>query len=96
MFTGRLGIHTGIVNHGGEAADMKMEGKTRSFGIGEFGLITLLEGQAIILHPYLHCRDMQFEWFMKDLMKLSIRVNVAIERADEVVPIAMDWLASEG
>ncbi|MDP6779503.1 MAG: sulfatase-like hydrolase/transferase, partial [Candidatus Latescibacteria bacterium] len=30
-FTGRFGIHTGIVGHGGTAADMRLEGTERGF-----------------------------------------------------------------
>ena len=31
LLTGRFGIHTGVVGHGGTAADMRLEGATRSF-----------------------------------------------------------------
>lgn len=31
LMSGRFGIHTGVVNHGGEAADMRHEGKNRGF-----------------------------------------------------------------
>lgn len=31
FFTGRFGIHTGIVGHGGTAADMRLTGKERGF-----------------------------------------------------------------
>ena len=32
LFNGRFGIHTGIVGHGGTAADLRLEGRDRSFG----------------------------------------------------------------
>ncbi len=31
LMTGRFGIHTGVVGHGGTAADPRIEGKTRGF-----------------------------------------------------------------
>ncbi|TFF91860.1 MAG: sulfatase, partial [Promethearchaeota archaeon] len=31
MFMGRFGIHTGIVGHGGTAADLRLKGKERGF-----------------------------------------------------------------
>ncbi|MGE5557470.1 MAG: sulfatase [Bacillota bacterium] len=31
LMTGRFGIHTGVVGHGGTAADVRLEGKTRGF-----------------------------------------------------------------
>jgi len=32
LMTGRFGIHTGVVGHGGTAADMRIEGRSRGFG----------------------------------------------------------------
>ena len=32
MYSGRFGIHTGVVGHGGTAAQPKIEGPTRGFG----------------------------------------------------------------
>ena len=31
MFTGKFGIHTGVVGHGGTAADLRLEGAKRDF-----------------------------------------------------------------
>jgi choline-sulfatase len=31
LFSGRFGIHTGVVGHGGTAADMRLEGAKRGF-----------------------------------------------------------------
>ncbi len=98
MFTGRLGIHTGIVNHGGEAADMKMEGKTRSFGIGKnFGLITSFRRAGYYtasISPFAE-RHAAW-WFYEGFNEIINTGKCGNERADEVVPIAMDWLEGKG
>lgn len=31
LFNGRFGIHTGVVGHGGTAADLRLEGSPRAF-----------------------------------------------------------------
>ena len=42
LFRGRHGIHTGVVGHGGTAADPKIEGTTRAFHQRWVGWITAL------------------------------------------------------
>ena len=34
LYTGRFGIHSGVVNHGGLAADLRLQGRERGFRHG--------------------------------------------------------------
>ena len=49
MFTGRFGIHTGVVGHGGSAADIRPVGRERRFHTSDQrpGFIDCLRGQGL-------------------------------------------------
>lgn len=98
MFTGRFGIHTGVVNHGGEAADMKLEGEARTFGIGEnFGLIHSFRKAGYYtasISPFAE-RHAAW-WFYEGFNEMINTGKCGHERADEIVPIALDWLDDKG
>lgn len=98
LFSGRFGIHTGVVNHGGEAADMKLEGKDRPFGIGNnFGWITSFRRagyHTVSISPFAE-RHAAW-WFYEGFNEMVNTGKCGGERADEIVPIAIDWLDEHG
>jgi len=96
LFTGRFGIHTGVVNHGGEAADPFIAGyPTREFRMGrnrlpwmarlkEAGLYT------VSVSPYAERHSAW--WFYEGFREMHNPGKGGQERADEINPIALDWI----
>jgi len=62
LSTGRFGIHTGVVGHGGTAADMRLEGSRREFrgAYADFlgGVLTRAGLRPVTISPFAerHCR----------------------------------------
>jgi len=96
LFTGRFGIHTGIINHGGVAADMKLEGKDRGFGALEGKnhgwMIALRKAgyHTVSISPFAE-RHAAW-WFYEGFNEMINTGKCGKETADEVVPLALDWL----
>jgi choline-sulfatase len=97
LFTGRLGVHTGVVNHGGVAADIRPQGASRDEGnTGEYRTwMSALRGEgyhtAFISpfpqrHAAWHVLDGFEEWHDTK--------GGGNERADVVYPYAEEWLNS--
>ena len=97
LFTGRLGIHTGVVNHGGIAADVRSRGSDREENnTGEYRTwMTALrqEGHQTALvspfpqrHAAWHVLDGFEEWHDTK--------GSGNERAEVVFPYADEWLES--
>ncbi|SNZ17034.1 Arylsulfatase A [Natronoarchaeum philippinense] len=95
LFTGRLGVHTGVVNHGGAAADIRSPGSEREDGNrGEYqSWMTALRqaGHHIALvspfpqrHAAWHVLDGFDEWHDTG--------GNGTERAEVVYPYAEEWL----
>lgn len=95
LFSGRFGIHNGVVNHGGLAAQPRPEGSDRGFSAdGQFtslpatlrnaGLHTALISSFPTRHGAFHVLDGFENW--KDTG------GRGFERADEVAAHAEDWL----
>ncbi len=99
MFTQRLGIHTGIVGHGGTAADMKIQGETRGFNVtnDRKGLVMAL-GDAgyytVSISPF--AQRHAAWWFYEGFREIYNPGKGGQERADEVIPLALDWLDRKG
>lgn len=100
MFLGRFGIHTGIVDHGGIAADPKIEGEKRGFNnmnSPERGLVTCLRKlglYTVSVSPFAE-RHAAW-WFYQGFREIINPGKGGIERADEVVPHALKWLEERG
>ena len=99
LFTGRFGIHTGVVNHGGINADPRPIGSRREFrGLGEFhtwpeamqraGYDTTLISPFPSRHGAYHVLDGFDEWIDTG--------GTGRETADEVASAAIEWLDDRG
>ena len=99
LLTGRFGIHTGVVNHGGTDADPAIDGPTRGFfsrlhldafpnRLREKGLRT------VTVSSFAH-RHSAFHWYAG----FDEAYNVGkwgMETAEDVYVVASDWLQRRG
>jgi len=95
LFTGRLGIHTGVVGHGGTAADLRTEGPTRHFwnAADRLPWMMVLANQGIhtvSVSPYAERHGAW--WFYHGFREMVNPGKRGGERADEVTPYALDWI----
>lgn len=95
LFRGRFGIHTGVVGHGGTAADERLEGASRQFRqsreaaswmevLREAGLHT------VSVSPFAERHSAW--WFYRGFSEMINPGKGGQERADEVAPLAIDWI----
>lgn len=95
LFLGRFGMHTGVVGHGGTAADPHLEGALRGFRqsracpswmdvLREAGLHT------VSISPFAERHSAW--WFYRGFAEMINPGKGGLERADEVTPLALDWL----
>ena len=100
LLTGRYGIHSGVINHGGVCADRPPDGSERSFqdSLANAGsLFHLLRASG------LHCayvggfgeRHSAYWWYagFHEVMDTGKHGN---ESAEEVTPTALDWIRRHG
>jgi arylsulfatase A-like enzyme len=99
-FTGRFGIHTGVVGHGGSAADIRPVGTGRAFSTMRQrpGLVWAFR-QQLGLYP-VSCSSFAERhsawWFCEGWREMFNPGKGGGERADEVVPYALEWIARNG
>ena len=96
LMTGRFGIHTGVVGHGGTAADMRLEGADRGFAsdFGQRDSLWLQFRQAGMwtasVSPYAERHSAW--WFHAGLNETLNPGRRGMESAEEVTPLALDWI----
>ncbi|MFX0000419.1 MAG: sulfatase [Candidatus Hodarchaeota archaeon] len=95
FFTGRFGIHTGIVGHGGTAADLRLTGKKRGFSDQQkerFWISQLRKRKyyTVSISPFAE-RHSAF-WFYAGWREMYNTGLRGFERADQVFPFAEKWL----
>ncbi len=99
FFTGRFGIHTGIVGHGGTAADMILTGLKREFE-DDFknqqwvSLLRRAQYYPVSISPFAERHSAY--WFCagwKEMYNTGLR---GFETADNVFPYAEKWLKNNG
>jgi len=94
-FTGRPGIHTGVVGHGGTAADMRLMGRERGFAdrcrtdnlparLRQAGLHTASVSPFAERHGAW--------WFYAGFSEMHNTGKGGMESAEEVTPHALEWL----
>ena len=100
LATGTFGIRNGVVNHGGAAADLRSQGAGRRF-------TSIFQDRAwatqfyragwhtasISSFPFRHSASWWNHGFME---AMNLMRGWGGERADEVLPGALDWLARNG
>ena len=95
MFMGRFGIHTGVVNHGGLAADLRPIGRERGFRWMQQrpGFIWTVRQQGyypVSVSPF---AERHSAWWFCDGWREMINTGKGgSESAEEVFPQALDWL----
>lgn len=98
LFSGRCGIHNGVVNHGGAAADLPPEGAARGFNsahahtnwmsrLRRAGLRTATVSSFGERHSAWH-------WYagFNEIMNCG---SYGMENADPVEPLALGWIARQ-
>ena len=99
LFLGRFGIHTGVVGHGGTAADLRLEGARAAFGsrATEASWMDMLArgGPQDGLDQPL-CRAALGLVVLPGFSEMHNPGKCGQERADEVAPLALDWIARHG
>ncbi len=100
LITGMFGIRNGVVNHGGEAADLRSEGRRREFisrVAARSWASTFYWGgwhtASISSFPFRHSASWWNDGFME---AMNLMRGFGGERADEVLPGALDWLDRRG
>lgn len=95
MFTGMFGIRSGIVGHGGTAADLRLIGRDRSFTtLGQMpGLIACLRERGLYpvsFSPFAE-RHSSY-WFYEGWQEMVNTGKRGGESAEEIAPLAIDWI----
>lgn len=99
FWTGRFGIHTGVVNHGGLNADPYPEGKERPFrNSAKFdSFVTVLKKSGIhtvSVSPFAERHNAW--WFYSGFREMYNPGKCGLENADEIFPRALEWLEENG
>ena len=95
LCTGRFGIHSGIVNHGGSTADLRIEGASRRMRdrIEHCGLAGLLKAQGFHtaqISPFGERHSARF--FFAGFNEIHNTGGGGMESAEEVSPLVEQWL----
>ena len=95
MFTGMFGIHSGVVGHGGTAADLRPVGRDRMFGTRSQrgGFIENLAMRGIYpvsISPFAQRHSAW--WFYAGWREMLNTGKNGGESAEEIVPHALDWI----
>ncbi len=99
LMTGQHGIRTGIVGHGGTAADLRLEGETRSFtdrcGTANLPFIFRKAGmKTASVSPFSERHSAW--WFNAGFNEVHNTGKRGMESAEEVTPTVLDWIDRNG
>lgn len=99
LTTGRFGIHSGVIGHGGTAADPFIEGRDRGFrsALGATSWAACLRGaglKTVSVSPFGERHSAW--WWYAGFSEMHNTGKGGMESADEVVPVALDWLRRNG
>ncbi len=95
LVTGKHGIHTGVINHGGRMAEMFPEGKDRGFADklryrSFWGMLSFNGYRTVSISTFAGRHGAW--WFHAGLNEVyDIGLNGS-ESAEQVTPIALDWI----
>ncbi len=95
LMSGRLGIHTGCVGHGGVNAEMRWEGKDRGMADfnGRYNLPAVMRRAGMKTASISSFPDRHGAWWFCGGFDETYNVGKrGLESADEVIPLAVDWL----
>ncbi len=95
LTTGRFGIHTGVVNHGGTAAEMRLTGPERGFrdplDRESFANIFRHAGlHTVSISPFAERHSAW--WFNAGYKEMHNTGQGGQESAEHVTPVVLDWI----
>lgn len=95
LWSGRTGFHTGVINHGGMAADPFAEGESRGFRdvydrTGWISQIARAGLYPVTVSPFAE-RHSAWWWYAgyKEMINPGLG---GMETADDITPLALDWI----
>ncbi len=97
LYSGRFGIRNGAINHGGMAADYTIDPDDRQFRMIADHLTWQIRHAGyypVSVSPFGE-RHSSF-WFYNGFREMYNTGKGGIERADEITPVALDWLERGG
>lgn len=97
LFTGRFGIHTGVVGHGGTAADMRIEGSPRGFKdrLSREALTFTLRNaglKTVTVSPFGERHGAY--WFYAGFNEMYNTGKSGLESAEDITPTVLEWIKS--
>jgi len=95
LMTGRFGIHTGCVGHGGVNAEMRWEGRERGMADfnGRYNLPAVMRRAGMKTATISSFPDRHAAWWFNGGFDECYNVGKrGLEPAHEGVPLALDWL----
>ncbi len=95
LISGRFGIHTGAVGHGGTAADMRLEGQNRGFRdkIESQGLPAVIRSasmKTVSISPFAERHSAW--WFYSGFDEMYNPGKRGMESAEDITPTALKWI----
>lgn len=99
LFSGRFGIHTGVVDHLGTAADHFVEGPNRGFrstlGMTNWMYCLHKAGLKTVTISSFAERHSVFNWFggFSEIYNID---RLSVEKADDVSSMAINWIERNG
>jgi arylsulfatase A-like enzyme len=99
LMTGRPGIHTGVVNHGGLQADLRLEGAGRGFADRwrSHNLPAVLRGAGLhtaSISPFAERHGAW--WFCAGFSEMHNTGRGGMESAEEITPTVLRWIEANG
>lgn len=95
LMTGRFGIHTGCVGHGGTNAEMCQEGPGRGMADfnGRYNLPAVMRRAGMHTASISSFPDRHGAWWFNGGFDETYNIGKrGLEAAHEVIPVALDWL----
>ena len=99
LISGRYGIRTGVVGHGGTAADMRLQGTTRHFrdSVSDNGLFMQFRRAGMHTVSFSTFAERHSSWWFNAGFNECFNVGkCGNELAGEVTPHVLDWLKRKG
>ncbi|HEY3291274.1 MAG TPA: sulfatase [Anaerolineae bacterium] len=95
LMTGRFGIHTGVIGHGGTAADMRLEGASRGFRdqLASTSMPAVVRSAGLrtaLISPFGERHSAW--WFYAGYNEMINTGRGGMESAEEVTPAVLDWI----
>jgi arylsulfatase A-like enzyme len=95
LVTGQFGIRSGIVGHGGTAADLRVEGRNRGFrsSLDQSSLWSVFRRaglRTVSISPFAERHSAW--WFVAGLREMINTGKGGMESAEEITPAVLDWL----